>query len=145
MNVLTARILVAVATCACVAAVAVGANAATPPAQTKAAIRHAWTTFFNGSLPPAKRIGMLQNGQRFAALIKAQSTSPVAKQTTATVAGVTLVGPTRAKVVYTILVSSVPMLKNATGFAVRVGSAWKVSTQTFCQLQLLQGQMPPGC
>jgi hypothetical protein len=151
MNVLTTRAVVAAAVGVLVVATA-SADAATArrapsssPGAAKAAIRHVWTTFFNGRVPPAERIRVLQNGQRFAALIKSQAASQVARQAKATVASVSLVGEKRALVVYTIWVASLPTLKNVRGIAVRVGSAWKVSTQTFCELQALQGQTPPGC
>jgi hypothetical protein len=138
-----------VAAGACVwAAASVGAHAGTLPSSApdaKAAIRQVWTTFFDGRVPPSERIRVLQNGPRFAALIRAQSTSAVAKRTHATVARVSLIGKTRAKVVYTIWVGPTPMLRNASGLAVRMGSSWKVSAQTFCGLQQLQGLNPPGC
>jgi hypothetical protein len=78
------------------------------------------------------------------AAIRAQAASPIAKQTKATVSRITLVGPSRARVVYTILIASVPTLKDVTRTAVRVGPAWKMSTKTYCDLQRLQGQPPPG-
>src|SRR5919198_3314732 len=134
MNVLTTRVIVVAAAVGVLAVASAGTAAATAkrgpsssPGAAKVAIRHVWTTFFNGRLPPAERVRLLQNGERFAALITAQSSSPVAQQTTATVASVRLVGRTRARVVYTIWVASQPMLKNVRGLAVRVGFAWKVS------------------
>jgi hypothetical protein len=143
------RSVVAAGACVCAVASA-AANAGTPRApfsapDAKAAIRHVWTTFFDGRVPPAARIRVLQNGPRFAALIRAQSTSSVAKRTHATVASVRLIGKTRARVVYTIWVGATPMLRNASGIAVRVGSSWKVSDKTFCGLQQLQGLNPLGC
>jgi hypothetical protein len=119
--------------------------ASTSLASEKAQIERTWSAFFAGSTPAAKKIQLLQNGRRFAPVIEAQAKSPLARQTRATVTSVTLEGPTRAKVVYTISVAGQPALKNQTGTAIRVDGVWKVSDTSFCSLLSLQGSAPPAC
>jgi hypothetical protein len=108
-------------------------------------VKRAWTTFFEGSTPPADRIALLQNGQRFAQVIRAESNSPLAKQTKVLVEKVTLLGSTQAKVAYTITLGGQPALPNQTGLAVVEGGRWKVSDKSFCALLRLQGTVPPAC
>lgn len=111
----------------------------------KAQIERTWTAFFAGSTPAAEKIRLLQKGVRFAPVITAQSRSPLAQQTKATVTSVTLQSPTRAKVTYTITVAGQPALKHQIGTAVRVDGTWKVSDRSFCGLLSLQGSAPPLC
>lgn len=108
-------------------------------------VKQAWTTFFEGSTPPAKRVALLQNGQRFAPLIQAEASSPLARQTKVVVSRVTLLGSNRAKVSYTITLAGQPALPNQTGIAVRSGGKWQVSDQSFCVLLSLQGAVAPAC
>jgi hypothetical protein len=118
-----------------------GTTASDPAAQVKST----WTTFFSGSTPASKKVQLLQNGQRFAPVIQALASSPLAKQTNATVTKVVLEGPDRASVTYDLSVAGEPVLKNQMGTAVRVGGAWRVSERDFCALLSLQGTAPPGC
>jgi hypothetical protein len=115
------------------------------PAAAKAAVRKAWIQFFAGATSADKKISLLQNGERFADAIKAQASSPLAKQTSATVSSVTLQGSQRAKVVYTIALAGTPALKNQKGTAVKVGGSWKVGDASFCSLLALQGSPPKAC
>jgi hypothetical protein len=111
----------------------------------KAQVVHVWTTFFAGTTPAPKKVQLLQNGQQFAAIIKAQAGSSLARQTRVTVTKVTFVSSTRAKVVYTIYLAGKPALKNQIGLAVRVGGTWKVGDASFCALLALEGSKPPPC
>jgi hypothetical protein len=108
-------------------------------------IKQDWAMFFAGSTPVSKKIQLLQNGQRFAQLIQAQASSPLAQQAQVTVTNVVLESPTRAKVTYTILLAGKPALPNQTGTAVRSGGVWQVSDQSFCSLLSLEGAAPPAC
>lgn len=119
--------------------------ASTHVTSAKVQIERAWSAFFSGSTPAAEKARLLQNGVRFAPVITAQSRSPLAQQTKATVTSVTLQGPSRAKVVYTITVAGQPALKHQIGTAVRVDGTWKVSDRSFCGLLSLQGSAPPLC
>ena len=111
----------------------------------KAQIRQNWVSFFDPSTPPAQKVKLLQNGQKFAPVIKAEAGSPLAKKTAATVKSVTLNDPSHATVVYTITLAGKPALKNQTGQAVLVNGTWKVGDQSLCGILGLQGQKPPGC
>jgi hypothetical protein len=104
-----------------------------------------WELFFAGSTPASEKVKLLQNGQRFSALIQAQAQSPLAKQTRAKVLRVTLLSPTRARVVYSIVIAGKPALKHQTGVAVRVDGVWKVGDASFCRLLALQGPLPRVC
>ena len=122
-----------------------GSGTKTSTANQKDQVVQTWTTFFAGSTPASKKVQLLQDGPRFAPLIKAQAASPLAQQTKAVVTKVTLESPTRAKVLYTIMIAGKPALKNQVGTAVRVGGTWKVGDASFCALLSLQGAMPPVC
>jgi hypothetical protein len=108
-------------------------------------VKQAWTTFFNGSTPAATKVALLQNGQRFAPIIQAEANSPLARQTKVVVKRVTLLGRTRASVLYTIELGGQPALPNQTGTAVLAGGRWQVSDRSFCSLLSLQGAVPPAC
>lgn len=131
-----------------------GAATATPtPAPTAAPaaglgasdqIREAFVQFFDGNTPPATRIDLLQNGNRYAQLIQAESRLPNAASTSAQVSDIRIDG-TQAAVTYSVLVNGKPVLQNQTGTAVLVGGRWKVGDQTFCQLVSAQGMPAQGC
>jgi hypothetical protein len=108
-------------------------------------VKHAWTTFFNGSTPAATKVALLQNGQRFAPIVQAEASSPLARQTKVVVKKVTLLGHNRASVLYTIELGGQPALPNQTGTAVLEGGRWRVSDRSFCSLLSLQGAVPPAC
>jgi len=141
---LRARIILAAATLALVGVASAGGSTLSP-ATVKAEITRNWTLFFSGSTPASKKIQLLQNGRRFASVIRAQAQSPLARSTKASVARVTLVSSTTARVVYTITLGGQPALKNQTGTAVRVGGTWKVSDKSFCALLSLEGTKPSAC
>jgi hypothetical protein len=106
-----------------------------------AAITSAWQTFFAGTTPAARKIALLQNGRRFAGVIKAQASSSLAQASQAKVTAVTLVSPTKADVTYSILEGGQVALPDQKGQAVRVGGVWKVSAASFQALvKLEQGQ-----
>jgi hypothetical protein len=115
------------------------------PSVTKAAIRQAWETFFDGSTTTAKRISLLQNGGQFAKTIAEVDASPLAKGVKSTVTSVTLDGPTTATVTFTVLLSGTPVLQGVKGTAVLVDGAWKVGVASFCQFAALEATAPKGC
>ena len=121
-------------------------TAAATPAQEKAAIRRVWTGFFSSKTPPQQRATFLQNGVKFEQAIREQSKSPLARNVSATVKSVTLQGPAKAKVVYSIDLAGQPALKNQTGTAVKVNGLWQVGDDSFCKLLGLGGgTVPAGC
>ncbi len=115
-----------------------------PSGNADAQIKQDYVRFFDGRTPADTKIALLQNGQQFAQVIRAQSQSPLAQQTTAQVGGVRVNG-TQAAVTYTVLIAGKPALANQTGTAVLVNGSWKVGEQSFCSLLSLQGQAPPPC
>jgi hypothetical protein len=115
------------------------------PAAQRAEIKRVWEQFFSGTSSGPQKVALLQNGDAFRKVIDAQVRSPLAKQSSATVTRVTLSGPARASVLYTIELSHNPVLKNQRGTAVKVDGAWKVGQGSFCRLLALQGSVPNPC
>jgi hypothetical protein len=117
---------------------------------TTAEITANWQAFFNAKTPTAQRVKLLQNGQVFAAIIKAQSGSALASTATAKVIRVSVVSPTQAKVTYSILAGGQPALSNQAGVAVLQGGVWKVGDASFCGLLALENggktsSLPAAC
>jgi len=111
---------------------------ASPSGSAIAQVTADWQAFFDAKTPVARRVELLQNGQVFAAVIKAQAGSPLASSATAKVTKVTLVSPEQAKVTYSILVGGTPELKNQTCAAVLQDGTWKVGDASFCGLLALE-------
>jgi hypothetical protein len=120
-------------------------TAAASPAAQRAEIKRVWERFFSGASSASEKTSLLQNGAAFGSVIDAQVRSPLAKQSSATVTRVTLSGPARAEVLYTIELSHKPVLANQHGAAVKVGGAWQVGQASFCRLLALQGSVPKPC
>lgn len=112
-----------------------------------AEIKTNWEAFFSPKTPAAKRISLLQNGQAFASVIKAQSGSSLASSASASVSSVTVISPAQAKVTYSVLLGGTPALKNQPGVAVLQNGIWKVGDQSFCALLTLEnnGKAPSVC
>jgi hypothetical protein len=119
--------------------------AAATPAEQKAQIRGAWERFFAGSTPASEKEALLEHGSLLAPAIEAQAKSPLAKSSSAKVTNVTLNGPAKATVTYTILLGGKPALQHQQGTAVKSGSSWKVGLASFCRLLSLQGPAPKAC
>jgi hypothetical protein len=108
-------------------------------------IRSNWTLFFDGSADPNQKVGLLQNGQAFADVIRLQAAGPLALGSSATISDVSFLAPGRAKVVYTILVDRKPALSNQIGLSVLEDGTWKVADASFCALLTLEGSKTPLC
>jgi hypothetical protein len=104
-----------------------------------AQIAASWEAFFAGTTPADRKIGLLQNGEQFAKVIKAQAESPISQSTTAKVSAVTLDSDTEATVIYSILLGGQVALADQTGQAVLEDGVWKVGAQSFQALLALQG------
>jgi hypothetical protein len=115
-------------------------------AATVATITTNWQTFFNASTPTAKRVSLLQNGQKYAAEIQAMS-GGLAATASAKVDSVTVTSPTQATVKYDILISGTPALAGQTGVAVLSNGTWQVGDASFCALLGLanNGKAPSVC
>lgn len=116
-------------------------SASASPGGTSAAasqIATNWATFFDAKTPVAKRVALLQDGQKFATIIKSQAGGGLAASATAKVTKVTVQSPNQAKVTYSILIGGSPALANQTGVAVKQGGTWKVGLASFCGLLTLE-------
>ena len=113
----------------------------------KAQITANWEAFFNGSTGAAKKISVLQNGDKFAAIIKAQAGSGLASTAGAKVTAVVVNSATSATVSYDITLGGATALANQTGTAVYEDGIWKVGDISFCQLLKLEnnGTAPSVC
>ncbi len=110
----------------------------------KQQVEAAWLAFFSSKTPPAKKAALLENGAKFAPVLKSMSSSPLAKNTKAKVSNVKVTGTT-AQVTYTIYVGATPALKNQRGTAVEQNGQWKVSDASLCAILALQGSPPAAC
>jgi hypothetical protein len=110
-----------------------------------------WAAFFNAATPADKRVSLLQDGQAFASVIKAQQGTGLASQASATVSKVTVTKPaSQAAVDYSILIAGKPALSNQSGTAVYQGGTWKVGVSSFCGLLALENggstaSLPAAC
>ena len=113
----------------------------------KAQITANWEAFFNGQTSAAKKISLLQNGQKFASVINAQAGSGLASSAGAKVTAVVVNSATSATVTYDITLSGATALGNQTGTAVYEDGTWKVGDVSFCQLLKLEnaGTSPSVC
>jgi hypothetical protein len=116
-------------------------------ANAKAEIKANWEAFFDGQTSAAKKISLLENGQKFAAVINAQAGSGLASSAGAKVTAVVVNSPTKATVSYDITLSGATALGNQTGTAVYQDGKWKVGDVSFCQLLKLEnsGTAPAVC
>ncbi len=115
-----------------------------------ATIKTNWETFFNPKTPVAKRVSLLQDGQMFSTVIKAQAGSGLASSASAKVTKVTVVSPSQAKVTYSILLGGQPALSGRTGVAVKQDGTWKVGLASFCGLLTVENNgktsgLPAAC
>jgi len=108
-------------------------------------VRANWVTFFKGSSPTATRVALLQHGAEARGILAAAAGSGFARGLSATVTKVTITSPTTAAVTYAIAIGGVPLLADQHGTAVKVGTVWQVSTQSFCSLLALEHLRPAFC
>ncbi len=113
----------------------------------KAQITSNWEAFFDGKTSAAKKISLLQNGQKFASVINAQAGSGLAASAGAKVKAVVVNSPAQATVNYDITLSGATALPNQTGTAVYQDGMWKVGDVSFCQLLKIEngGTAPAVC
>ena len=113
----------------------------------KAQITANWEAFFSGQTAAAKKISLLENGQKFATVIKAQAGSGLASSAGAKVTAVVVNSATKATVTYDITLSGATALANQTGTAIYQDGMWKVGDVSFCQLLKLEnaGTAPSVC
>jgi hypothetical protein len=124
-----------------------GSTAGATSANAKAQITANWEAFFNGQTSAAKKISLLENGQKFAPVINAQAGSGIATSAGAKVTAVVVNSPAKAAVSYDITLAGTTALANQTGTAVYQDGMWKVGDVSFCQLLKLEnaGTAPSVC
>ena len=129
------------------AAASTASASAASTASAVAQIKADWEAFFSGTTPAAKKIALLQNGQKYAAIIQAQAASGLAQSASAQVTAVHVISSTQATVTYDIVLGGKPALSNQTGTAVYQDGVWKVGDTSFCQLLALEnnGKAPAAC
>ena len=112
-----------------------------------ALVTASWEAFFDGKTSAAKKISLLQNGQKFASVINAQAGSGIATSAGAKVTTVVVNSPAKATVKYNITLGGTTALPNQTGTAVYQDGMWKVGDVSFCQLLKLEnaGTAPSVC
>ena len=118
-----------------------------PRGDAKAQITSNWEAFFDGKTSAAKKISLLENGQKFASVINAQAGSGLAASAGAKVKAVVVNSPAQATVNYDITLSGATALANQTGTAVYQDGMWKVGDVSFCQLLKIEngGTAPAVC
>src|SRR5204863_6337731 len=89
-------------------------------------VKQTWTTFFSAKTPPSEKAAMLQDGARFKSAITTLSNYPLASALSSKVSSVTLQGPTKAKVVYSIYLGKTAILTDQIGYAYREHGKWLV-------------------
>jgi hypothetical protein len=124
-----------------------GSTAGAAAGDAKAQITSNWEAFFDGKTSAAKKISLLQNGQKFASVINAQAGSGLAASAGAKVTAVTVISPAMATVKYDITLNGTTALANQTGTAVYEDGRWKVGDVSFCQLLKIEnaGTAPSVC
>lgn len=101
-------------------------------------IRADWVRFFSPTTPTRLKIELLQNGARFAGILRATSTSVLARSTYAHVLAVRLESPTLAAVQYSISLAGRVAVSRATGTAIYSARRWKVGELSYCSLLRLE-------
>lgn len=96
-----------------------------------------WEAFFSPSSSVSKRVSLLQDGPQVQSAVQSLLGSSFASAASAKVTKVTLNSSTQATVIYTILLSGTPELKNQKGTAVLEDGTWKVGVSSFCSLAAL--------
>jgi hypothetical protein len=119
-----------------------GSGGGTPDAS--AQIKSAYEKFFAPKTSLSDRVALLQDGPRFKSVVRQFASNPLAKNVSATVSSVTLHGPNKATVVYTVKLGGTS-LGNQTGTAVRENGTWKVGFAGLCKLVALAGPTPSAC
>jgi hypothetical protein len=101
-------------------------------------IKTNWESFFSGTTSAATKISLLQNGQTFATVIKAQAGSGLAASASAVVTAVVVESASTATVSYNVDIGGTAALSDQTGTAVYQDGVWKVGDISFCKLLTLE-------
>ena len=112
--------------------------------------RHAWQDFFSSRTPISERIGLAEDGNRFAGLIRSRLGNWPGTRTAAIVHSVSLAHARQAQISYTILVNGKPVGGSRKGVAIYLGGRWKVGLAGVCAMLATRGTasaaaLPPAC
>ncbi|MFJ5552830.1 hypothetical protein [Streptomyces sp. NPDC093225] len=121
---------------------------ATAPADragAQAEIEQNWARFFEPGTSTDDRVKLLEDGERFRALLDGMRSNPLARQTAAKVTAVTFTSPTGATVTWDLLESGTPVLSALKGKAVLQDDVWKLSASSLCALVEMSDAAAPGC
>ena len=108
------------------------------------AVKTNFSAFFNAHTPAQRRVGLLEHGQQFAGELQQQERTPAAQETSAVATDVRVHGD-RAAVTYRIELNGQPVITDQQGEMVKQNGEWKVSDQTFCDIEALSGTPPAAC
>ena len=129
-------------------------TAASPPADDKAAITAAFTTFFDGLDPNTNaKIAVLQNGELLGSMVVDAAQNPQFQQLTTTVNSVDLLSDADcsaagevapcALVHHDLFVGGLPAMVDLKSHAVRVNGTWQVSSSSWCAVVTIGGATCP--
>jgi hypothetical protein len=114
-------------------------------ASQQAQITNVFTSFFSSKEPVASKPALVENGDEFKSAIATLATNPLARHTSAKVSKVTINGPSKATVVYSIYFGTNPVIKNTTAQALKQNGKWVISKSSLCQLLSEEGGSTPAC
>ena len=119
------------------------------PGERAAAVRRAFETVFAASdRSPDERIAALEDPDGLAEVFRARfgAVSDLAARITVRIDRLAAAGPSRTRVIFTLLLDGTPVLDRLPGEAVLVDGTWRVATATFCQVATLGvEEIPAAC
>jgi hypothetical protein len=111
----------------------------------QAQITNVFTSFFSSKESVASKPALVENGAKFKSAIEKIATNPFASHTSARVSKVTLNGPSKATVVYSIYLGSNLAIKSTTAHALKENGKWVIADSSLCQLLAKEGGSTPAC
>ena len=112
------------------------------PVAAKAEITSTWEAFFKGGSPAEARIVLLEDGEKFRAVVTGMAMSPEAADLGSKVTDVGLNG-SKAAVTYNLLgKGGAVLVPGLTGEAVLAEGKWRVTQKSFCNLLRMNPGVP---
>ncbi|WP_459545578.1 hypothetical protein [Nocardia sp. X0981] len=121
------------------------AAGADSPAAASAAITGVYEAFFDPGTSTADRIALVERGDEFETEISGMVNHIRTALTTVEIADVTLLGPERAELRFTLQISGNPVVSDQLGHAVREPEGWKIAASTMCGLVAISGGTSQAC
>lgn len=120
-----------------------------PDSADAAQVTTAYTTFFDGTATVAQKVATVQYGARLRSMLADASKNPQFQQMSAKVHSVRILTAAQcatakeaspcAEVVHDVFIGPVAAQASLVGYAVKVGSSWRVSASTWCALVKMGG------